>query len=123
MRLNLAMVPLMLVSMWFVAPHGIVWVAVVHLCIQIVFVGVRQLIVDRIISVRTAQALACLVPGLVVTFGVVALALPVRLLSSEGFVSLVAILAAGTLGAVAALAIYAPARRELFDLISKVRGG
>ena len=123
LRLNLAMVPLMLVSMWFVAPHGIVWVAVVHLCIQIVFVGVRQLIVDRIISVRTAQALACLVPGLVVTFGVVALALPVRLLSSEGFVSLVAILAAGTLGAVAALAIYAPARRELFDLISKVRGG
>ena len=31
MRLNAVMVPVMLAAMWFVAPHGIVWVAVVHL--------------------------------------------------------------------------------------------
>lgn len=123
LRLNLVMVPLMLVAMWFVAPQGIVWVAVVHLCIQFVFVGVRQLIVDRILSARSAEALACLVPGLVVTFGVLVLALPVRLATGEGFVSLVAIMAAGTVGALASLAVYPPARRELFDLIAKLRGG
>ena len=39
LRLNMAMVPTMLVAMWFVAPQGIVWVAVVHLVIQVVFIA------------------------------------------------------------------------------------
>jgi PST family polysaccharide transporter len=122
LRLNAIMVPTMLVAMWFVAPQGIVWVACVHLVIQVVFVAARQLIVDHMISAPTSTALACLLPGLVVTIGVTAFALPVRLLTQEGMLSLVAIAGAGTLGGLAALAVYPPARRELFDLIAKLRG-
>lgn len=122
LRLNAVMVPLMLSSMWIVSPYGIVWVATVHLVIQIVFVGARQLIVDHMVESPTSAALACLVPGLVVTAGIVAFALPVRLLSDEGFLSLVAIGLAGTLGGLASLALYPPARHELTDLVAKLRG-
>lgn len=122
LRLNAIMVPTMLVSMWFVAPYGIVWVATVHLIIQVVFVATRQIVVDRMISARTLTALACMVPGAVVALGIIVAALPVRLLLPEGFVSLVAIALAGTVGALAALAVYPPARRELFDLVAKLRG-
>jgi len=122
LRLNAVMVPLMLSSMWIVSPYGIVWVATVHLVIQIVFVGARQLIVDRMVESPTSAALACLVPGLVVTAGVLAFALPVRVFTDEGFLSLVAIGLAGTLGGLVSLAMYPPARHELTDLVAKLRG-
>jgi lipopolysaccharide exporter len=122
LRLSAAMVPIMLVSMWFVAPQGIVWVAVIHLGIQVVFVGVRQLIVDGIIGASGRRALASLLPGLVVALGVTAAALPVRLLTGTGFLSLVAIAGAGAVGGLLALGAYAPARRELMDLVGKLRG-
>ncbi|UDY37705.1 lipopolysaccharide biosynthesis protein [Dermatobacter hominis] len=122
LRLNAVMVPTMLVAMWFVAPQGIVWVACIHLVIQVVFVGARQLIVDRMISARTSAALSCLVPGLVVTAGILLFALPVRLMTEEGVLSLAAITGAGTLGALLALAVFPPARRELLDLVAKLRG-
>lgn len=122
LRLNAVMVPTMLVAMWFVAPSGIAWVAGVHLVIQVVFVTARQLIVDRIVKARGRAVLTCLLPGLAVAVGVAAAALPVRLLSGEGFVSLVAILAAGGSGGAVALAVCPPARRELVDLMQKLRG-
>ncbi len=122
LRLNAVMVPTMLVTMWFVSPHGIVWVAVVHLAIQVVFVGARQLIVDHMISAPTAAALQCLLPGVVVTAGIVLFALPVRLATQEGALSLFAITGAGVLGGLVALAVYAPARAELLDLVAKLRG-
>ena len=53
---------------------------------------------------------------------IVAFALPVRLLTDEGFLSLVAIGLAGTLGGLASLALYPPARHELTDLVAKLRG-
>jgi len=122
LRLNMAMVPTMLVAMWFAAPAGIVWVAVVHLVIQIVFVSIRQVIVDHVLHARTVSAIACLVPGAVVTAGVVLFALPVRLSTDGGALSLVAITAAGALGATVSLVAYPPARRELFDLLRRLRG-
>jgi hypothetical protein len=108
--------------MWFIAPEGIVWVACVHLVIQIVFIGARQVIVDRMISARTVDALVCLVPGVVVTAGITALALPVRLLTDGGFASALAIVGAGVLGGLLSLAGFPPARRELLDLLAKLRG-
>ena len=36
-RINAVMVPVMLTAMWIVAPHGVVWVAVVHLVVAAVF--------------------------------------------------------------------------------------
>jgi O-antigen/teichoic acid export membrane protein len=122
LRLNAAMVPIMLVSMWFVAPQGIVWVALIHLIIQVVFVTLRQLIVDRIIHASGRAVLASLVPGLVVAGCITAAALPVRLLTTEGFLSLVAIVAAGAAGGLVSLVLYPPARREIMDLVAKLRG-
>ena len=122
LRLNMAMVPTMLVAMWFVAPQGIVWVAVVHLVIQVVFIALRQTIVDRIIGASGLTSAACLLPGLVVAAGITACALPVRLATDTGFVSLVAVSVAGAVGGLLAVAIFPPAREQVMELVQKVRG-
>ncbi len=122
LRLNAVMVPLMLVMMWFVAPEGIVWVAGVHLGIQLVFVTVRQLIADRLVGASGWTALRSLAPGVVVAAGITLFALPVRLSTDEGFLSGLAITLAGTVGALLALAVFAPARREVAGLVATVRG-
>lgn len=121
-RINLVMVPVMLTAMWFVAPYGIVWVAVVHLVVAVVFTGVRQIIVNRIVDADGARVLASIVPGVIVAACVVAFALPVRLLSEPGFWSMVMIVAAGAVGGLAGLGVSPAARRELIDLVAKVRG-
>jgi lipopolysaccharide exporter len=122
LRLNAVMVPVMLAAMWFVAPEGVVWVAAVHFGTQLVFVAIRQLIVNRITAASAAVALRSLVPGLVVTTGVVALGLPVRLATGTGFWSLLLITAAAGVGGASALVLHRPARQELSGLLSKLRG-
>ncbi len=122
MRINLVMVPVMLVSMWFIAPHGVVWVAVVHLVVASVFTLVRQLVVNNIVEAKTAEVCAALVPGLVVSACVAACALPVRLLTGPGFGSMLMICAAGVVGGLIGLGLSRAAREELLGLVSKVRG-
>jgi O-antigen/teichoic acid export membrane protein len=122
LRINAVMVPVMLAAMWFVAPEGVVWVATVHLVVQIVFITVRQVVVDRIIGARDLTALTCVVPGLLVAAAVLAAGLPVRLATSGGWWSMVAIVAAGGLGGLVALLAVPSARREVFDVVAKVRG-
>ncbi len=121
-RINAVMVPVMLVAMWFVAPHGVVWVAVVHLVVAAVFTVVRQVIVDRIVDASTRRVLAALVPGLVVTAGVLVAALPVRLATDGGFGSMLLIVLAGCAGGLVAVGLSRGARDEITDLIAKVRG-
>jgi PST family polysaccharide transporter len=121
-RLNAVMVPCMLVAMWFVAPKGIEWVALVHLVTAVVFTGIRQLIVNRIVTAPLLPVLGSLVPGVVVAVFVAAAALPVRLLTDASLVSLVAIVVAGAVGGALALAVYRPARAELSNLLAKIRG-
>lgn len=122
LRLNMAMVPTMLVAMWFASPSGIVWVAVVHLIVQVVFVALRQVVVDHLLHARATTALRCLLPGLVVTAGVTVFALPVRLSTSGGVVALLATLLAGVVGGSLSLVVFPPARRELSELIQRLRG-
>lgn len=121
-RINAVMVPVMLVSMWFIADRGIVWVAGVHLVVAIVFTFIRQIIVNRIVEANAASVLASLVPGLIVAACVLAAGLPVRLATDGGAVSMLMIVAAGTVGALVGLGISATARAELVDLVAKVRG-
>jgi hypothetical protein len=99
-----------------------VWVAVVHLVIQIVFITVRQVVVDRLIGARDLTALACVVPGLLVAVGVLAAGLPVRLATSGGWWSMVGIVVAGGAGGLVALVAVPGARREALDVVAKVRG-
>jgi lipopolysaccharide exporter len=121
-RINAVMVPLMLAAMWFVAPRGIVWVAVVHLVVAALFTLVRQLVVNRIVAAAGSRVLASLVPALVVGGSVLALALPVRLWSAPGVPSMLGIVAAGALGGLVGLALSPAARADVSDLVAKVRG-
>ncbi len=97
-RINAVMVPVMLTAMWFVAPQGVVWVAIVHLVVAAVFTVIRQLVVNRMVGARMRTVLASLAPGLVVALGVVAVGLPVRLVTDGGAVSMGLIVLGGTLG-------------------------
>jgi hypothetical protein len=121
-RINGVMVPVMLVSMWLVASEGIVWVATVHLVVAAVFTLVRQLIVNRIVDADGRQVLASMGPALLVAATMLAFALPVRLLSSPGVVSMIGIVAAGVLGGGVGLALSRSARAEVQDLVAKLRG-
>ncbi len=122
MRLNAVMVPIMLAIMWVVAPYGIVWVAVVHLGTQLVFVTIRQVIVDGIVGASLSAAAASCWPGVAVGIGMVVLGLPVRLVTDAGALSGLMILAASMAGAAMVLVLSRSSRSELADLVGKVRG-
>lgn len=121
-RINAVMVPVMLTGMWIVAPHGIVWVAVVHLVVAAVFTTVRQLVVNHIVEADLAPVLAAIVPGLIVSMCILVCALPVRLSTDEGFVSMVLIMLAGAVGGVIGMGVSRSARAEALDVIAKLRG-
>lgn len=121
-RINAVMVPMMLVAMWFVAPYGIVWVATVHLVTSAIFQTARQLIVDHMIGASTVEVGRSIVPGIIVSVGILAFALPARLLTSTGYMSLLVIVVAGCLGGAIGLVFSPTARFELKDVIAKVRG-
>lgn len=121
-RINAVMVPVMLTAMWFVAPHGVVWVAVVHLVVAAVFTLVRQLVVNRIVEAQLRQVASAIVPALIVAACIAACALPVRLSTDGGFGSLLLIVAAGAVGGLVGLGISRAARHEVRELVVKVRG-
>jgi lipopolysaccharide exporter len=121
-RINAVMVPVMLTGMWFVAPRGVVWVAVVHLVVAAVFTLVRQLVVNNIVEAAGSRVLGSLVPAMVVGGSVLAFALPVRLWSPPGVLSMLAIVAAGAVGGAVGLGLSPAARSEVNDLVRKVRG-
>lgn len=122
MRLWSMQVPSMLVAMWFVAPYGIEWVALVHLIAGAVFTAYRQLIVNRLIGASLGPCLASTWPGLAITIGVVAFGLPARLLTDAGALSALVIGVAMAAGAACALVLSTAARTELKDLLAKLRG-
>jgi lipopolysaccharide exporter len=121
-RINAVMVPTMLALMWFVADDGIVWVATVHLVVAIVFTGIRQLLVNRIVEADSRAVLGALGPAVTIAACILAFALPVRLLSEPGFGSMVAIVAAGVVGGVVGLGVSRSARAEVLDVVAKLRG-
>lgn len=122
MRINLVMVPMMLVVMWFAAPHGITWVAASHLVTQIVFVGVRQVVVNKLLAASMLRVLGSTWPGVVVASGILVFALPVRLMTDAGFVSAMLITLAGVLGAVVAMGVSRRSRAVFSDVLVKLRG-
>lgn len=121
-RINAVMVPVMLAAMWLVADEGIVWVAAVHFVVGVVFITIRQLVVNRIVQAEGRKILGALGPALTIAASITALALPVRLLTEPGFGSMVAIVAAGTLGGGIGLLLSSAARSEAIDLVAKLRG-
>lgn len=121
-RINGVMVPSMLIAMWLVSPHGIVWVATVHLVTQVVFQTIRQLIVNRIVDADPMEVVRSLMPGTVISLGILAFGLPVRLFTSSSFGSLLLIFIAGVAGGLVGMALSSTARFEVRDVVAKVRG-
>ncbi|HTO00524.1 MAG TPA: oligosaccharide flippase family protein [Microthrixaceae bacterium] len=121
-RINGAMVPIMLTAMWFVSPHGIIWVATVHLATGVVFQIIRQLVVNRIVAASGREVLLSLLPGVTISAMILLFALPVRLLTSSSLLSLIAIFVAGCVGAMVGLGISPTSRSEIRDVVTKVRG-
>lgn len=104
------------VAFVLVARYGIVAVAWVHLVFNCAFGVVRLLIADHVVGTTLGQCLRAMRPSLCTAAGVAALGLPVRLVLSPGLLALVAIVAAGTLGGVAALRLSSP------DTYAELRG-
>lgn len=103
--LQVPMVVLAIVAFAVVADQGIAAVAAVHLVYGVVYALVHLVVAARVLQVSRGALLHALRPGLCATAGIVAAALPVRLSLAPGLVTLLLTVAAGTAGAVVALAI------------------
>ena len=88
----------------------------------LIFITVRQVVVNRLLAASMVTALQACVPGVVVGLAVVLCALPVRILMEPGIASAVAITVAGTLGAAVGLAVSRSARTVFLDVLDKLRG-
>lgn len=103
------------------APYGIEAVAAVHLCFNLLYAFVRLTLANRLIGTGTLDVLRAMRPALTISAGVVLLGLPVRLLSPGGATALLAVIAAGLVGA--ALGLAASGRgtvRELRELAGEL---
>ncbi|MBV9660148.1 MAG: oligosaccharide flippase family protein [Acidimicrobiales bacterium] len=111
---NIPLTVFRVVGFILAAPHGIFWVACVHLFTNAVMIFVRLGIADRVVGTTARQTVGALMPGMAAAAGIAAFALPLRLLLPAGPGALVAIVGAGVLGAVVALAV---THRPLFHEI------
>jgi PST family polysaccharide transporter len=115
--INLPLTIARVVGFIIAAPHGILAVAWVHLVSNFVYVFVRIEVANRFVGSRLGESLAALWPAVCAAAGIAVFAIPVRIATSPSVGSLVAICAAGVLGAVVFLWI---GSRDTFGEISDV---
>jgi hypothetical protein len=95
----------------------------VHLVFQLVFGLARLHMANRLVGSTWRQDLTAMYPAVVSAVGVVALALPVRLLLPETWWSLVAMVVCGVAGSLLALLLMArPALARRRDAAAQERG-
>ena len=119
LALNTPIVVLLVVGYFFAAPHGIVAVAAVHLAVSVLYGALRLPLANRLVRGTMREAVRAMRPGVVVSLGVLAGALPVRLLTETGPAGLGLTIAAGTAGG--ALALAAVDRWVFRDVATLVR--
>ncbi len=102
-----------------VASHGIFWIAMVHLVGNCVFAVVRIVYVNRILGSTARESARALAPALTIALGMVTFALPVRLATTTGLPSLLAILVAAIAGGVAGAALWG---RTVWDEVRGIAG-
>ena len=112
---NLVGAPVLIGGFLLVVGKGIVAVAIVHLVVIVPYSAFRIGIANRLLGTTWAQSLRALRPATVATLGILVVALPVRLATAPGFLSLLAILGAGVVGAGVGLAI---GDRPTFDEVT-----
>jgi len=120
---NLIGTPILFVGFLIAVPHGIVAVAVVHVAVMVPYAFVRIGVANRLVGTTWAQSLRALVPSVVAVAGMLACALPVRELLDGGKLRLVAIVAAGAVGALLAVGLGARSTvLEFKELLMKAAG-
>lgn len=119
LRLTALLTPLAVFGFWFAAPYGITAVAAVHLVFQLVFGVARLQLANRLVGSTWRQNLTAMGPAVVSAVGVVACALPARLLLPEGWLSLVAMVVCGVAGSLLALVLLA--KPALVDVVTLLR--
>jgi lipopolysaccharide exporter len=124
LALNVPLTTLLVVGYVVAAPYGIVAVAAVHLGLSIPYQAIRLLLVDRLLGTSLAQDLSAMRPAVCAALGVLALALPLRVVLPEGALSLIALGITGVAGAVTGLLIGARETAvEVRGLLSSIRPG
>ena len=99
---------------------GVAWAQFAHFVVLIV---VRTIVAVRVVKVSVRDQARAMVPGAVAAFGVVVFAAPVAASLEPGIVSLVAATAAGLLGALVALRLFAwESLTGVVVLIQSLRG-
>jgi lipopolysaccharide exporter len=86
---------IMLAGFIFAAPYVITAVALVHLCLNLVYAVVRLALANRFTGTTMPDAVTAMRPALTISVGIALFGLPVRLLVPSGQLALSAIIAAG----------------------------
>jgi len=102
---NLIGTPILLVGFLVAVPHGIVAVAAVHVAVMVPYAFIRIEVANRLIGTTWSQSLRGLLPSLAAVVGILAFALPVRLMLDGGVLRLLLIVAAGGIGAVLGVSV------------------
>jgi hypothetical protein len=102
---NMIGTPILMVGIIIAAPHGIVAVAMVHDEVMVPYSFIRIEVANRLIGTTWGESLVALSAAASAVAGILLFALPVRLLLDGGFLRMIAVAAAGTLGAVVGVAI------------------
>lgn len=102
---NLAGAPILITGFLLFVDHGVAAVALVHVVVIVPYAFFRMWVANRLIGTTWPQNFAAMRAAAVATAGLVALALPVRLLLDPGLGRMTLIVLAGVAGAVGGLAL------------------
>lgn len=102
---NLAGAPILIGGFLLFVDHGVAAVAWVHVAVIVPYAIFRMWVANRLIGTTWPQNLAAVRAAAVATAGLVALALPLRLLMTPGLGRMALIVVAGAVGAVVGLAV------------------
>lgn len=105
LRLDVAFALAEVAAFLVLVRHGITAVAAVHAVSAVVYTAIRLVVANRLVGTSWRDCARAMTPALAVSVGVLALALPVRLVLEPGAGSLVATVAAGVAGGAVGLAV------------------
>lgn len=119
LRATAALVATELVVMWFVAPYGILMVALTHLAFMIFWGPVRLHVANRYVGTTWRQCLVAMRPGTLAAVGIGAFGVPAALFTGADWAGLGATIAAGAAGGAGAVLLFD--RAALAEVIALVR--
>ena len=122
LKVTAATVGAELAVMWFVAPYGILLVALTHLTFMIFWGPVRLHVANRLVGTTWRECLIAMRPGTLTALGIGLLGGPAALLTGPDWTGLAVTIAAGAAGGGGAVLLFdRPALAEVIALV-RARG-